>query len=51
MAITEENQLFLREMRRLLTDYERFPSHKKAEIMEDVIILAHALREKHHTSL
>ncbi|GIN90922.1 hypothetical protein J6TS1_35780 [Siminovitchia terrae] len=43
MSISEENQLFVRELRRLLDDYERSPRNKKTAIMEDILILAHAL--------
>lgn len=46
MSITEEHQLFIREMRRLLEEYERSPYNKKADIMEDVLILAHALNKR-----
>ncbi|VEF46547.1 hypothetical protein [Siminovitchia acidinfaciens] len=48
MFITEESQLFVREMRRLLNDYERSPHNKKADIMEDVMVLAHALNKRNH---
>ncbi len=48
MSIKEENLLFIREMRRLLDDYERSPWNKKADIMEDVMVLAHALNKRHH---
>lgn len=47
MSITDENQLFIREMRRLLDDYVRSPRHIKSDIMEDVKILFHALNENH----
>lgn len=46
MFITDESQLFIIEMRRLLDDYERSPHKIKADIMEDVIVLAHALNKK-----
>lgn len=45
MSIREENKLFIREMRRLLDDYERSPHHIKSDIMEDVKLLIHALNE------
>ncbi|MBD8005101.1 hypothetical protein [Bacillus norwichensis] len=43
MSISEENQLFLRELRRLLDDYERSPRNKKNAIMEDILLLTQAL--------
>ncbi len=43
MSISEENQLFLRELRRLLDDYERSPRNKKMAIMEDILLLTRAL--------
>ncbi|WHY81763.1 hypothetical protein [Siminovitchia fortis] len=51
MSIKEENLLFIREMRRLLDDYERSPNNKRADIMEDVIVLAQALNIRNRQKL
>lgn len=46
MSLTDENQLFFRELKRLLDDYERSPKQKKPVIMEDVVIIAKAINAR-----
>lgn len=49
MSKFDERTLFLRELRRLLDDYERSPGQTKPVIIEHVLVIADALQKKEVT--